>query len=284
MTHLAALRLAAIVCALAAVVSACSGGNRVDVFALCGNGSVDPGEQCDEGAMNSDAGACLTTCQSARCGDTFVDLTREECDGTNLRTRSCASLGFDGGVLACSPSCRFDTSMCGTAFTPSPTPTPTSTPTPTPEGRCSNGFLDEGETCAACPADCVVQPCTAASPTVTVQVNFIAPAADDALSAIVLVGYQSDLVSLPGAGSAPGSRVKNRLSNSIVQVNDLDYALQVEVSRFSGRIPSGRLVTADFDACDGAPGPTAADFGCSVMSCSNAFGPVDGCRCTVSTP
>jgi hypothetical protein len=46
----------------------------------CGNGSVDPGEQCD---------------------------------GADLQGFDCASLGLAGGVLFCDPvMCTFDTSMC----------------------------------------------------------------------------------------------------------------------------------------------------------------------------
>lgn len=49
---------------------------------LCGNGAVDPGESCDEGAGNADTpGArCRTTCQRPRCGDGVVD-GGELCDG-----------------------------------------------------------------------------------------------------------------------------------------------------------------------------------------------------------
>lgn len=47
---------------------------------VCGNGSIDPGE---------------------------------ECDGNNLGGSSCVDHGFDGGVLACDPVvCVYDTSGC----------------------------------------------------------------------------------------------------------------------------------------------------------------------------
>ena len=37
----------------------------------CGNGLVDPGEECDDATANSDSlvDACRTTCQRAGCGD-----------------------------------------------------------------------------------------------------------------------------------------------------------------------------------------------------------------------
>ena len=47
----------------------------------CGDGVVEAGEECDNGAQNSDtvAGACRTTCAVASCGDGVED-TGEDCD------------------------------------------------------------------------------------------------------------------------------------------------------------------------------------------------------------
>src|SRR5262249_21838431 len=47
---------------------------------LCGNGKVDPGESCDEGAANSPTGACTDKCLKAACGDGKVEAGVEECD------------------------------------------------------------------------------------------------------------------------------------------------------------------------------------------------------------
>jgi MYXO-CTERM domain-containing protein len=58
---------------------------------LCGNGTLDPGEQCDNGPANSDTqpNACRTDCTLPRCGDQVVD-TGEQCDrGPNNGTGSC---------------------------------------------------------------------------------------------------------------------------------------------------------------------------------------------------
>lgn len=48
-----------------------------------------------------------------RCGDGIVS-SAEQCDGTNLAGASCTSVpgGFTGGMLACGPSCAFETSGC----------------------------------------------------------------------------------------------------------------------------------------------------------------------------
>ena len=47
----------------------------------CGNGRIDPGEDCDEGPANSDTrpDACRTDCTDPGCGDGVVD-SDEECD------------------------------------------------------------------------------------------------------------------------------------------------------------------------------------------------------------
>jgi len=101
----------------------------------------------------------------------------------------------------------------------------------------------------------------------------------------VLVGYRSGTISLPGTGAAStvSARVKNKPANVIAAVNDLDYAMREVLSR-SAVIPFGRLFTIDFDSCQGAAAPTAADFGCQVEGCANSFGNVDGCTCQVSIP
>jgi hypothetical protein len=65
----------------------------------CGNGRIDPGEQCDDGPGNSDTApdACRTDCTLARCGDGVID-SGETCDGTS---------GF------CSSTCRLTAPASG---------------------------------------------------------------------------------------------------------------------------------------------------------------------------
>ncbi len=50
-------------------------------FPRCGNGLLDPGEQCDDGLQNSDtvADACRVWCLDPGCGDGVLD-TGEQCD------------------------------------------------------------------------------------------------------------------------------------------------------------------------------------------------------------
>ena len=71
----------------------CSSSCRLEV---CGNGILDPGEQCDDGNTVSGDG-CSATCQrEPRCGDGVVD-PGEQCDDGN-------TVSGDG----CSASCRLE--------------------------------------------------------------------------------------------------------------------------------------------------------------------------------
>ena len=69
---------------------------------VCGDGAVDPGEECDDGnADNTDA--CLDTCMNASCGDGFVQDGVEACDDAN---------GDD--TDECPGSCQM--AICGDGF------------------------------------------------------------------------------------------------------------------------------------------------------------------------
>lgn len=102
-------------------------------------------------------------------------------------------------------------------------------------------------------------------------------------SVTIEIGYRSNLISLPGSGSAPATRIRSRPSGSTVTPNDLDYALRVVASR-AGGLPAGRLFIIDFDSCSGAAVPTIADLSCTMTGCSNSSGPIDGCTCALGPP
>ncbi|MDI7267162.1 MAG: hypothetical protein QME96_04115 [Myxococcota bacterium] len=62
-----------------------------DVNPDCGNGRIDPGEECDEGPENNDVrpDACREDCRNPWCGDGVVD-TGEGCDdGNDVDTDDC---------------------------------------------------------------------------------------------------------------------------------------------------------------------------------------------------
>ncbi|MCB9557953.1 MAG: hypothetical protein H6707_17705 [Deltaproteobacteria bacterium] len=77
-------------------------GSSADAALGCGNGALDPGEACDEGAFNSllpDA-PCRPDCKKRRCGDGVKD-SDEQCDskGTHCDQSSCL-ISSNGGIMA----------------------------------------------------------------------------------------------------------------------------------------------------------------------------------------
>jgi cysteine-rich repeat protein len=62
--------LALFLLAVAFPLAGCGGGSTENPFALCGNGHLDPGEQCDDGNL-LDNDDCLSTCVLASCDDPF---------------------------------------------------------------------------------------------------------------------------------------------------------------------------------------------------------------------
>lgn len=46
----------------------------------CGNGKIDPPEQCDKGEANSDEGECTLACRWNVCGDGRTEVGEEVCD------------------------------------------------------------------------------------------------------------------------------------------------------------------------------------------------------------
>ncbi len=96
----------------------------------CGNGTLDPGEECDGAQLGGktcaqlcyDGGTlgCTSWCSYSYdqctgtgpvCGDNTAECS-EQCDGTDLRGRSCASFGFAEGNLTCTSGCRYNISNC----------------------------------------------------------------------------------------------------------------------------------------------------------------------------
>jgi hypothetical protein len=103
---------------------------------VCGNGTLETGEACDgedfgsltcasfgldDGTLSCsevctiDTSSCTTLTEE--CGDGILQPANgESCDGDALGGNTCLTQGFSGGVLACLPDCRFDTSGCEGSF------------------------------------------------------------------------------------------------------------------------------------------------------------------------
>lgn len=72
----------------------------------CGDGWLDPGEICDDGAGNDPHGACTPLCKVNVCGDGFVHAGVEVCDegAANVDTGYCRS---DCQLHACGDGFRY---------------------------------------------------------------------------------------------------------------------------------------------------------------------------------
>lgn len=78
----------------------------------CGDGIVDPGEECDDGNRNNND-ACTNSCRRNVCGDGIVHVGVEECDqGVNNGRRTCTA-DYGSSCLSCSTSCRHVASSGG---------------------------------------------------------------------------------------------------------------------------------------------------------------------------
>ncbi len=118
----------------------------------CGDDILDTGEVCDDGAANSDtqADACRTTCSPATCGDAVMD-TSESCDGTDFGSADCTDLGFvNAAGYLCSAGCAVDSSgctgVCGNAVLE-------------PDEQCDDGGANSDTVMDACRTDCATAHC-----------------------------------------------------------------------------------------------------------------------------
>lgn len=144
--HDTAKRLAPAACVLALLLAACGGGGRDNAACGdgvcddsesatscatdcgCGNGVVNPGEDCDGADLgggtcmdavqrggtlrcNADCTFDVSGCTLASCGNGIAE-DGEACDGADLRDRSCSDVGFVGGDLACKTDCVYDVASC----------------------------------------------------------------------------------------------------------------------------------------------------------------------------
>ena len=97
-----------------------SGSSSAGKGGTTGSGGTTPtGGATATGGTTATGGATATGGNgvSLTCGDGKVD-PGEDCDQSQLNGSTCMSLGFDSGTLACTSNCRFSTSGCSGSLTP----------------------------------------------------------------------------------------------------------------------------------------------------------------------
>jgi cysteine-rich repeat protein len=103
------------------------GGGGAGVGPSCGDGHVDRGEECDDGAANANDAACKPDCKAATCGDGLVHAGVEECDDGN-----------DIDDDSCTNGCKEP--ACGDGITQ-------------PGEECDDGNQDDSDACTSACAD-----------------------------------------------------------------------------------------------------------------------------------
>jgi cysteine-rich repeat protein len=162
------------------------------------------------------------------------------------------------------------------------TSTSTSSTTTTVPGLCGNGVIDPGETCDdgntsnadTCPSDCVIDACTpiVGGTLVSAVLSFQSPG-------VPLAGF-SILIDYPEGKLDYASAVP--LVSGFFPPQDYGHALLVIRAAASG-IDPGPVLRTRYNACQGAPAATNADFGCEVLEAvDDATNLVDGVTCTVT--
>jgi cysteine-rich repeat protein len=107
---------------LSAFFASACGNEPVGPFgAVCGDGAVQTGEECDDG-NSVETDDCLSTCKKARCGDGFVQAGVKECDdGNDVNTDACPNTCHDAscgdgfvqaGVEECDDANDVETDSC----------------------------------------------------------------------------------------------------------------------------------------------------------------------------
>lgn len=205
--------------------------------ASCGNGQLDSGEECDNGASNSDEApnACRRDCTLAYCGDGVTD-TGEQCDGSqecsfDCQRVQCGNGNVEEGEECDPPSAGVCSDTCRRVF-------------------CGNGVIDPGEACeppsaGRCSAQCQIGTCGDA--VVDVGEDCDPPASGECDSTCHTIACGDGVVS-QGEGCEPPGTVT------------CDSACH-EVS-------CGNGVTDGNEECE-PPGTSACDPQCKLIECGN---------------
>jgi cysteine-rich repeat protein len=128
---------------------------------VCGDGKLDPGEACDNGSGNGDAGLCTATCTAAICGDGLVSPIEQCDDGNDIDddgcNNACSQYACGDGMLGpgeacdngagnsdsglCTSACKF--AVCGDGLV-------------SPLEQCDDGNADDADLCGN---TCILKTC-----------------------------------------------------------------------------------------------------------------------------
>jgi cysteine-rich repeat protein len=212
----------------------------------CGDGFVDPGEQCDTTVGENSCASlgyynalgtltCTSDCQfddsscGGRCGDSLVQEGEgETCDGGNLNGQTCQSLGYGGGTLACGAECAYDTDGCTNV--------------------CGNGLVEGDEGCD----DDGVVPGDGCSATCTVEDGWECAGTSPSLCTPICGDGQ-----LVGDESCDGANLDQKTCESLnyhagTLVCASDCTLDTSDCEAAGRCGDGELQGGFGEVCDGA--------------------------------
>lgn len=126
----------------AAPASSAASSSSAAYVPRCGNGTKDPGEQCDDGNQ-SDADACTVACKLPRCGD-GTKQSGEACDDGNRIdndgcTNKCALPACGDGIVQNAEQC--DSGGNNSNYLANACRNDCTAP------RCGDGVTDNGEEC-----------------------------------------------------------------------------------------------------------------------------------------
>jgi cysteine-rich repeat protein len=246
---------------------------------LCGNGKVDPGESCDDGAANSPTGACTDKCQKAACGDGEVEAGMEECD---------PGKDSHGNVIKVDPNCSATCKLtrCGDGVVQKGGNRP--------DEQCDDGNNVAGDGCSpTCQLETVSCP---TGGTIDATITFVTDAdtfsSGNVAGIDLSIGYPAS-VSFPGSQflpvedpSDPASRLillggsYNLYDGTVVTFFDYDTSIRTVISggQISGNngflvfnfpeIPFERI---RFDCLSDAP-LTRTNFPCTIAKMVNQIG------------
>lgn len=126
--------------------------------------------------------------------------------------------------------------------------------------------------------------CAAGSERQRIGVSVKPPEGSQLSTVVFDVDYPEKQVAIPGSRNAPS--VSERLSGApgiaTVAMNDKDGSVRVVITAGAALPTSKRLFVLEFDVCQGATPPTAADYTCTLGGCVAMNAPVEGCSCNLS--